>query len=101
MEFDIIDYHFTKCSNSQCKSFFSLKIEDINKEGEQFCPKCKSAMLNSHIVQCENCQTILNFIPKFPNEDDIVFYVDKCSSCSGTIKDEKMLTPNYYPESFI
>ncbi len=101
MEFVIIDYHFTRCTNLHCKSIFALKIEDINEESEQFCPKCKAAMQNSHIVQCANCQTILNFIPKFPNEDDIIFFVDKCSHCSGTIKDEKRLSPHYYPESFV
>jgi hypothetical protein len=101
LEFVIDNYHFTKCTNYKCKAIFPLKLTEISKEGQQFCPKCKAAMLNSHIVQCENCQTILKFITKFPNEEDIVFYVDKCSSCSGTIKDEKLLTPHYFPESFI
>ncbi len=35
------------------------------------------------------------------HETAIVFYVKKCSNCLGTIKDEKQLTPNYFPESFI
>ena len=58
-------------------------------------------MQESHFVQCENCQTILNFLPKFPNEEAVIYYVNKCSSCSGTLKDEAKLTPNHYPESFI
>lgn len=58
-------------------------------------------MKDSHIVQCENCQTVLKFIPKFPNEEAIIYYVNKCSQCSGTLNDEKLLRPHYFPESFI
>ena len=101
MELVIVNYHFTKCTNYKCKSIFPLKLQELSGEGQQFCPKCEAAMLNSHLVQCKNCQTILNFIPKLPNEDDIVFYVDRCSTCSGSKNDEKMLTPHYFPESFI
>jgi hypothetical protein len=97
----IQDFHFTRCTNNKCKAIYPLRLEEAQKDSEQFCPKCKVAMQDSHLVQCKNCQTVLNFIPKFPNEEDIIFYVDKCSSCSGTLKDEKHLTPNYFPESFI
>ena len=97
----IQDYHFTECTNSKCKAIYPLKLNQVKQDYQQFCPKCKLAMLESHLVQCENCQTVLNFIPKFPNEEAIIFYVDKCSSCSGTTMDEKSLTPQYFPESFI
>ncbi len=58
-------------------------------------------MLHSHIVQCECCQTIVNFIPAMRNEEPIVFYVEKCSFCSGTVKDEKIHAPFHYRDSFI
>lgn len=76
-------------------------MDDIKSDSQQFCPKCKDKMLHSHLVQCEHCQTVLNFIPALENEETVIFYVDKCSSCSGTIRDEKLLTPHYFPESFI
>lgn len=58
-------------------------------------------MLHSHLVQCENCLTILNFIPKQANEEAIIYYVSKCSICSGNINDEKKILSHYLPESFI
>lgn len=70
-------------------------------ESEQFCSKCTKSVLHSHIVQCQNCQSIVNILPPYSNEEPIIFYVDKCSLCSGTKKDEQILTPHYFPESFI
>lgn len=101
MEFIIQNYHFTKCTNSKCKSIYPLILDDVNKDSQLFCPKCIDLMLHSHLVQCENCQTVLNFIPALSNEESVIFYVDKCSTCSGTLKDEKQLIPHYFPESFI
>jgi hypothetical protein len=52
-------------------------------------------------VQCTNCLAVVNFIGAEPNETPIIFYVEKCSHCSGTLEDEKDIVPRYYPEAFI
>ena len=53
------------------------------------------------MVQCENCQSIVNFIEAEPSEEPIVFNIDKCSKCNGTIEDEKKVHAVYYPDAFI
>jgi len=45
--------------------------------------------------------SIIGFMKPFTNEESIVFYVEKCSSCNGTIEDEKRLTPYFFPDAFI
>lgn len=101
MESAIQNLHFTKCNNLQCKTIYPLTLDDINNDYQHFCPSCKITLLNSHFVQCENCQSILNFIPALPEEETVIFYVGKCSVCSGSKKDEKHLTAHHFPESFI
>lgn len=98
---NIQDLHFTECTNSKCRAIYPIELDTMPGDLHHFCPKCKIAILNSHLVQCESCQTILNFIPKEQNEEAVVFYVDKCSSCSGTIQDEMKLTANFFPDSFV
>ena len=53
------------------------------------------------MVQCKNCESIIDFIPADYNEEPIVFYADKCSKCSGTIEDERRIKPFYFPDAFI
>ena len=100
-EFAIQNFQFSQCSNNNCKAIFPLKLDEIKNFSQQFCHKCRIAVTNSHLVQCENCQAVINFIPLFPNEEAVVFYVPKCTMCSGTIKDEKRLAPQYFPKSYI
>ena len=100
-EFSIQHFHFTECANNKCKAIYTLKFEEITKDSQSFCPKCKILIQESHLVQCENCQTILNFIKKIPGEEAIIFYVKKCSSCTGALHDESKLSANYFPDSFI
>ena len=90
-----------KCGNINCSAFFSIDIENVLKEQDHLCDNCKANALHSHLVQCENCQSILNFIPLFKNEEPIVYYVKKCSNCYGTVNDEKKLIANHFPESYI
>jgi hypothetical protein len=101
LEIAIQNFHFCQCSNNNCKAIFPIGLEEAKKANQQFCPKCSIALTNSHLVQCENCQAIINFIPLFPKEEAVVFYVPKCTMCSGTIKDEKRLARQYFPKSFI
>ena len=70
-------------------------------EIEFLCPVCRMNIETSHIVQCSSCQTIVSFIPSEPSEEPVVFYVEKCSHCSGTIQDELHMSPRYYPDAFI
>ena len=101
MELEIQNFRFTKCTNNNCDSIYPVKLTEINKDTQMFCPKCHQEMRESHFVQCESCQTVLNFIPKLPNEEAVIYYVRKCSSCSGNLSDEKQLIPHYFPESYI
>lgn len=101
MELVIQNSHFTKCSNNNCNTIFAVKLNEVAQLNQLFCPKCNNALNNSHLVQCKNCQAVVNFIPLFPNEEASVFYVPKCRLCSGTIKDEQHLSTQYFPKSFI
>jgi len=65
------------------------------------CPACRSKIESHHLVQCKTCQSIVNFIESEPSEEPIMFYVDKCSHCSGTVEDEWEMTPFYFPDAFI
>lgn len=78
-------------------------VEDVTALGEfeLLCPTCKEKMQSSHIVQCQNCQSIVNFIPAEAGEEPIVFHIEKCSLCTGTREDEKRLQAYYYPEAFM
>ena len=59
-------------------------------------------MLDSHhFVQCKCCEAIVNFIPAAPSEDPIVFTVEKCSNCHGTIEDEQIIKQSYFPGVYI
>ena len=92
---------FTKCSNSKCNAIILCDVNEIEKDVEIFCKNCSEEILHSHIVQCKSCQTIVNFIPAMRNEEPIVFYVEKCSFCSGTIKDEAIFPPQHLRDSFM
>jgi predicted amidophosphoribosyltransferase len=89
------------CTNLQCKVIYLVSVNEINNLYQPFCPKCKLEILHSHIVQCENCQTILNFIPALKDEETAIFYVNKCSSCSGNVFDNKKLDAHFASDPLI
>jgi len=98
---DIQEFHFTQCSHIHCHAIFPLTLDEVNEESQHFCPKCRAELLNSHLVQCETCQSILNFIPLIPGEDATIFYVDQCSECSQSLKENTRVIPDMFRESFI
>ena len=98
---DIRNYNFIKCSNNHCSSIFPIKIEELNGNTQNFCPTCQVEMLKSHLVQCENCQSILNFIPLLEGEEAAIFYVDHCKECANDSKENKLPTPTMIREYLI
>jgi hypothetical protein len=58
-------------------------------------------METHHFIQCSYCQSIVGFLPAEPSEEPVVFKVEKCCNCNGTIEDETMVTPLYYPDAYI
>lgn len=93
---------FAQCNNSECKKNFLIDPKDlINNNGLLLCPDCLTKVATYHSVQCTNCFAVISFLEVEPNEIPILFYVEKCTHCSGTLEDEKHIVPSYYPEAFI
>ncbi len=78
-------------------------MENTNniKDGCILCPECKSKLSDYHVVQCENCQSIVGFL--VPNNYEIpsVYYVKHCSNCNGNTTDEKKIESYSFPHLFI
>jgi hypothetical protein len=36
-----------------------------------------------------------------PSENPVMFYVEKCSKCKGTLEDERNVVPYFYLEAYI
>lgn len=92
---------FACCNNTKCKSIFPFESREILGEAGLLCPACREKMHTHHMVQCENCQSVINFIYSDPLELPVIFYVKKCSLCTGTREDEKKIVPHYFPDAFI
>ena len=93
---------FAQCDNSECKKNFLVNPKDlISNNGLLLCPDCLAKVATHHSVQCTNCLAVINFLEVEPDEIPILFYVEKCTHCSGTSEDEKHIVPHYYPEAFI
>jgi len=74
---------------------------EVLGEAGFLCPRCQSKIDTHHIVQCSNCQSVINFIEAEPSEEPVIYYTKKCSNCSGTLEDEKRIEPFYYSDVFI
>lgn len=96
-----VSTRFAQCSNSQCNSIFTINPLEINNDSPILCPSCNVKMVTEHMIQCKNCQTIIDFLPADPNEEPIVFNAEKCTNCSGTREDEIFITPLNFPDAFI
>lgn len=98
---DTIKWHFAKCNHIKCNSIFLVHPDETPGELGFICPDCSRKVHTSHIVQCQSCRTVLNFVRAAPNEEKVVFTVPKCSHCIGTIEDEWEIEPLYQPDSYI
>lgn len=92
---------FTQCSNSKCKAIFQYESVEKLIETNFLCDKCIEKISTHHIVQCKNCQSLVNFLPVYEGEEPIVFYVKKCHHCSGSYEDERRIQPLNFNEIFI
>ena len=92
---------FIKCDNKKCNSIYLSNVQEVSNESEHFCPSCRKEVLQSHIVQCEHCQTVVNFIPISIKQNPVIFYVKKCSTCTGSTTEEKRLRKNNSPNLYV
>ncbi len=92
---------FTKCVNIKCNSFFILDSKKAISQWGLFCPDCRSKLSVSHIVQCRNCQSIVNIFPVEIREEPTIYYVDKCSKCTRSIENRLKSTPCFFDEAFV
>ena len=51
--------------------------------------------------QCQTCHTVIQFLEAEPSEQPAIYYVSKCSLCSGTVEDEKSMVPFYLTDAFM
>lgn len=94
--------NFAHCENSECRKTFIIASNDIVKDdGLLLCSYCRKKLVTHHIVQCSNCQTAVNFIPSDVEDIPLIYFVEKCSHCTGTTEDEKHISINHFPEAFI
>lgn len=93
--------HFTVCNNAKCSTTFLVDPEEEPGQLGHICPKCNRKTLSHHLVQCSSCATIVNMIRASETEEKVVFNVDKCSHCGGTVEDEWDIEPLYMPDSYI
>lgn len=93
--------HFAKCNNANCSSLFLVDPAENPGELGFLCPACSAKLSTCHTVQCATCGTVLNFIRTSPLEEKVVFSVDKCSHCFGTVEDEWEIEPLYQSDSYI
>ncbi len=89
------------CNNSKCGAIFLVNPNEKPGELGYICPQCSLRTTHSHVVQCASCTTILNFVRAAKNEEKLIFNVNKCSHCVGTIEDEWEIEPIYQPDSYI
>jgi hypothetical protein len=98
---DTTKMHFTKCNNVKCNHIFLVDPEEKPGDLGFLCPECSYKTTTSHVVQCSSCHTVLNFVRAAVHEEKVVFTIDKCSHCYGTIEDEWEIEPIYQSDSYI
>lgn len=92
---------FARCNNTKCQAIFLFELREILGESGLLCPACRGKIDTHHVVQCQNCQSVINFLDADPSEEAAIFYVKKCSHCHGSYEDEKRLEPFYLTDAFI
>jgi hypothetical protein len=106
MEVDIktkstISKKFARCNNTKCQTIFLFEPREILGEAGILCPECRNKLDTHHVVQCQTCHTVIQFLEAEPSEQPAIYYVSKCSLCSGTVEDEKSMVPFYLTDAFI
>lgn len=92
---------FTICSNSKCNKLFIIEEKEKYSDNDFLCPQCAEKIFTHHIVQCSNCHSIVDFFDMGEGEEPVVFYVRKCTHCTGNEEDEKHLQIFYSPDAMI
>ncbi len=80
---------------------FVFDPREILGETGFLCPECREKIDTHHVVQCKNCQSIVNFVMADPSEEPVIFNVDKCSHCNGTVEDEYKMSPLFFPDAYV
>ncbi len=91
---------FTVCSNQKCGLIYNCEEYMVGGEDNLLCPACRAKIETHHIVQCLNCETIIDFIEAEPSEEPVVFTIEKCSRCHGSKEDQKDISAFYFPDAF-
>lgn len=89
---------FIHCSNSKCNFVFQTNRKSSFSDTDLLCPDCRKKLIDHHIIQCSNCNSIVELLETNDAEDSIVLFVRECSHCTGTIEDEKKLHVFFYPD---
>jgi len=92
---------FVQCSNSKCNLIFQTDRKNSFSDIDLLCPECRGKLVNHHIIQCSNCQSIVELLDAEDYEDSVVLFVRKCSHCTGTLEDEQKLHVFFYPDLMI
>ena len=96
-----INKRFIRCSNSKCNLIFQTNLKENFSDTELLCPECRKNLANYHIIQCSNCQSVVELVATQNGEDSVVLFVRKCSHCTGTLEDEQKLHVFFYPDLMI
>lgn len=97
----INSFKFAQCSNSKCRSVFAYITFEEFAAANFLCPVCRHKIKSHHMVQCRNCESIVNLFSLESGEEPIVFYVKKCHHCNGSLEDEVRIQPFMYPEVYM
>lgn len=92
---------FAVCSNIKCNLIFNCETEIDGGDDNLLCPNCKAKLQTHHIVQCQHCEAIVDFIEAEPSEIPIVFSADKCPHCSEQKTTVSKLTALYFPDAYM
>lgn len=65
------------------------------------CPHCSAKALTHHVIQCASCGAVINMVRASDREEKMVFTIDKCSHCVGSVEDEWAIDPIYQADSYI
>lgn len=93
---------FINCSNAACNKTFLINSKEVEHgNGVHLCPECFPKTKTHHTIECASCLSIIDFIPLEDGEKAITYYSQQCSSCSGTVDDEVILSKFNLVQTFI
>ncbi|MBA4251941.1 MAG: hypothetical protein C0425_11270 [Chlorobiaceae bacterium] len=94
-------FHFAKCNHTNCKNIYLSTGAEHADELGMLCPNCRDKSERNHVVQCSSCGTVLNFVLTGKKEKRIVFTIEKCFHCGGTVEDEWEIEAVYQPSHLV